>query len=116
MCDAMTDKPVTEFSDFLFPGPPTVDGAGQYVLRSRAKEGGKRILETGVVLPLEDAKCTFVEVVETTPIPNTSLRRCRTVYKSPLAHKGPARVNSAVFRNGWERIFAQMDETDRMVQ
>mgnify|MGYP006409426413 FL=1 len=112
----MTDKPDTtpeaEPSDVLLPGPPTEDGEGQHVLRSRVNDEGQRTLEVGIATPLREGEPIFSEIVETSPIPDSNLKKCKTIIKSPFPAPGPAKVNSEQFRAGWERIFGAGNEDE----
>ena len=90
---------------------PTEDGEGTRVLRAR---DGR--LEVGEVRPLKEGRpITGAEVVSLTPRPDAP-RVCdvKVHVKPPtpaagapksLPHKGPARVTSGAYRDGWDALF-----------
>ena len=107
------DEPAatSEGSDVVLLHSPTEDGEGTRVLRAR--EGR---LEVGEVRPLREGRpITGAEVVSLSPRPDAP-RVCdvKVHMKTPtlaetapksLAHKGPARVTSGAYREGWDALF-----------
>lgn len=115
--DAAPDDPPTMPDVVLLQGP-TADGAGAQVIRLR--EGR---IETGEVRPLQEGSAITGEVVGLRPRPEMPRVCDVTVHArageftrtepaettKALPHKGPARVNSAAFRSGWDALFAARD-------
>lgn len=87
------------------------DDAGLVVLRQRAPAAEP---EVGLLRPMREGKPIHGEVVKLTPRAATPLL-CDVEVTLPApaaavpaakAHKGPARVANARYRDGWERVFA----------
>ena len=86
------------------------DGSALAVLRQRA-EGAP--VEAGVVRPLQDGQPIVGEVVRLKPRQETpllcdvevALASPRGATASP--RKGPAKVNSSAYKDGWERVFTR---------
>lgn len=105
-------EPAPATRDVVVLAAPTDDGDGHKVLRLR--EGR---LEAGEVRPLREGRPITGEVVGLRPRADDPRVCDVTVHaKAPaptppaddamsLGHKGPARVNSAAFREGWDSIF-----------
>jgi hypothetical protein len=101
------DAPAPAPDDVVLLHSPTEDGEGQRVIRAR--EGR---LEVGEVRPLKEGRPISGEVVSLTPRADAP-RVCdvKVHVKVPetapnaLPHKGPARVSSGAYREGWDALF-----------
>jgi hypothetical protein len=91
-------------------GPPTADGAGVHVLRARP-EG----LEAGELRAVEQGRPLTGELLTLKPRAANG-RVCDVVdsYTPPIAVaappptlKGPAKVATAAYRDGWDEIFGK---------
>jgi hypothetical protein len=101
--------------DVVLLGPPTADGAGLHVIRARDER-----LEAGELRAFEEGKPITGEIVTLKPREENA-RVCDVTdsYAPPpppptahaahagaqLAHKGPAKVASPAYRDGWDEIF-----------
>lgn len=96
-------------NDVVLLGPPTADGAGVHVIRAR-EEG----IETGELRALQEGRPITGEIVTLKPRKENP-RICDVADSySPSSgsrgaqgagHKGPARVASKAYREGWDEIF-----------
>jgi hypothetical protein len=104
--------------DVVLIGPPTADGAGLHVIRARDER-----LEAGELRALEEGKPIVGEIVTLKPRQENP-RVCDVTdsYAPPitaqaatadaqLAHKGPAKVASPAYREGWDEIFGAKKKT-----
>jgi hypothetical protein len=100
--------------DVVLLGPPTADGAGLHVIRARderleagelrALEEGKPIVGEIVTLKPREENGRVCDVTDSyTPPPPTPAHAANT--EAQLAHKGPAKVASPAYREGWDEIF-----------
>ncbi len=96
-------------ADVVVLGPPTADGAGVHVLRARDEK-----IETGELRALQEGRPIVGEVVSLEPRKeNPRVCDVRSSYAPPstaaaaTAHKGPARVATQAYRDGWDEIFGQ---------
>ena len=88
-------------------GPPTADGAGVHVIRARDEH-----IETGELRALQEGRPITGEVVTLKPRKeNPHICDVADSYAPHAAgaaeagHKGPARVTSKAYREGWDEIF-----------
>jgi hypothetical protein len=99
--------------DVVILGPPTADGAGVHVLRAREEK-----LEVGELRALEEGRPIHGEVVTLAPRKdNPRVCDVKDSYRAPgasssapalaLAHKGPAKVATEAYRDGWDEIFGK---------
>ena len=93
--------------DIVLLGPPTADGAGVHVLRAR-NEG----IEAGELRGLQEGRPITGEVVTLQPRKdNPRLCDVKSSYSPPgaatlqLGHKGPAKVATEAYREGWDEVF-----------
>jgi hypothetical protein len=104
--------------DVVLLGPPTADGAGLHVLRARDER-----LEAGELRAFEEGKPIVGEIVTLRPREDNA-RVCDVTdsYAPPppataahadaqLGHKGPAKVASPAYREGWDEIFGAKKKT-----
>lgn len=90
--------------DVVLLGPPTADGAGVHVIRAREER-----IETGELRALQEGKPIAGEVL--TLKPRKENPRVCDVADSFSADgarhssKGPAKVSSQAYRDGWDEIF-----------
>lgn len=103
------DAPEPEAApDVMLLHAPTDDGVGAKVIRAR--EGR---VELGEVRPLAEGRPIHGEVLSLTPREGAPrvcdvkvhVKAPTATGETPQAHKGPARVASAAYRDGWERLF-----------
>lgn len=104
------DAPEAPDEDVVLLHSPTEDGEGARVIRARQGR-----LEVGEVRPLKEGKAiTGGEVVSLTPradAPRVCDVKVQVRVPSPvgetksLPHKGPARVTSGAYREGWDALF-----------
>jgi hypothetical protein len=94
-------------------GPPTADGAGVHVLRARDER-----IEAGELRALQEGRPIAGEIVSLKPR-ESNPRICDVTESyapqgtsspsdSPpaqLGHKGPAKVATNAYREGWDEIF-----------
>lgn len=102
--------------DVVLLGPPTADGAGVHVIRAREER-----IETGELRALQEGKPIVGEIVTLKPR-DGSPRVCdvtdsyappgaRVSHAAPLGHKGPAKVATDAYREGWDEIFGPKPKT-----
>jgi len=110
---AHADAPVaTPATDVVILGPPTADGAGVHVLRAREEK-----VELGELRPLAEGRPLAGEVVTLAPRKdNPRVCDVKDSYRPPsvaaatslaLSHKGPAKVATEAYRDGWDEIFGK---------
>jgi len=96
--------------DVVLLGPPTADGAGVHVIRAREER-----IETGELRALQEGKPIVGEVVTLKPRKENP-RVCDVAdsfsSEGGRSHKGPARVSSQAYRDGWDEIFGSKPERD----
>jgi hypothetical protein len=102
--------PVAPPQDVVILGPPTADGAGVHVLRAREEK-----VEVGELRALEEGRPIHGEVVTLSPRKdNPRVCDVKDSYRAPglaptpvmaLTHKGPAKVATEAYRDGWDEIF-----------
>ena len=85
-------------------GPPTADGAGVHVIRARDEH-----IETGELRALQEGKPISGEVITLTPR-ESNPRVCDVTESFSSAGagaraKGPAKVATEAYRQGWDEIF-----------
>jgi hypothetical protein len=91
-------------TDVVLLGPPTADGAGVHVLRAREER-----LEVGELRALQEGRPITGEVVTLSPRKDNP-RVCDVTesYAPPTTHhKGPAKVATPAYREGWDEIFGK---------
>lgn len=98
--------PATEApaKDIVLLGPPTADGAGVHVLRARNER-----IEAGELRAIQDGRPITGEIV-TLERRKDNPRVCdvKDSYSPPgaaAAHKGPAKVATDAYRDGWDEVF-----------
>jgi hypothetical protein len=107
--------------DVVLLGPPTADGAGLHVIRARderleagelrAFEDGKSITGEIVTLRPREENARVCDVTDSyTPPPTTTTAQAAHAG-AQLAHKGPAKVASPAYRDGWDEIFGAKKKT-----
>lgn len=102
------DSAPSEPKDVLFVGAPATEGGGAPVVRLR--EGR---VETGELREAQEGKPIIGELVKLSKRPeHERLFNVEVLAKGPgaaparaLEHKGPARVSTDKYREGWEAIF-----------
>lgn len=110
---AHAEAPVaTPATDVVILGPPTADGGGVHVLRAREEK-----VEIGELRPLAEGRPLAGEVVTLSPRKdNPRVCDVKDSYRPPsvgaatalaLAHKGPAKVATEAYRDGWDEIFGK---------
>lgn len=95
--------PAAPPTDVVLLGPPTADGAGVHVLRARDTR-----IEAGELRALQEGRPITGEVVTLKPREsNPQLCDVTASYSPPaqLGHKGPAKVATRAYREGWDEIF-----------
>jgi hypothetical protein len=113
----MADSPEKPRPDVVLLGPPTADGGGVHVLRAREDR-----VEAGEMRPLKDGVPigATTEVVKLSPradAPNVCdvevkvPAAARPEHHEPVRGKGPARVASQSYRQGWDEIFGKPDKS-----
>jgi hypothetical protein len=100
--------------DVVLLGPPTADGAGLHVIRARderleagelrAFEEGKPITGEIVTLKPREENARVCDVTDSYAPPQTTTAHAAHAG-AQLAHKGPAKVASPAYRDGWDEIF-----------
>ena len=98
--------------DVVLLGPKTADGAGVHVLRAREEK-----IEVGELRPLEEGRPIVGEIVTLAPRKdNPRLCDVTDSYRAPAltstpalaaAQKGPAKVATEAYREGWDEIFGK---------
>ncbi len=101
------DNPEKPRSDVVLLGPPTTDGAGVHVLRAREDR-----IEAGEMRPLKDGVplAEGAEVVKLSPrpgAPGICDVEVALARGAPPRAKGPARVSSRSYRQGWDEVFGK---------
>lgn len=93
-------------TDIVFLGPPTADGAGVHVLRAREER-----LEAGELRTLQEGRPIAGEVLTLAPRKdNPRVCDVRESYAPPTARhasKGPAKVATDAYRDGWDEVFGK---------
>lgn len=110
----MGDLPEKPPSDVVLLGPPTADGGGVHVLRARDDR-----VEAGEMRPLKDGVpiAHTAEVVKLSPradAPNVcdvEVTLPAAAQAAPPRGKGPARVASQRYREGWDGVFGKPDKS-----
>jgi len=105
-------------TDFVLLGPPTADGAGIHVLRARDER-----IEAGELRALQEGRPITGEIVTLKPrgsnphicdvmdsyVPSgssaSSASSAPQASLAQLGHKGPAKVATDAYREGWDEIF-----------
>lgn len=111
LAGAATPTPARPATDVVLIGPPTADGAGVHVIRARDER-----LEAGELRALREGRPITGEIVTLKPREsNPSVCDVTDSYSAPaastaapsaqLAHKGPAKVATRAYREGWDEIF-----------
>jgi hypothetical protein len=108
------DASTTAKQDVVLLGPPTADGGGVHVLRARNER-----VEAGELRPVQEGRPLVGELVNLRPRADAP-RLCdvteswdpkdaaaRGALDAQGAHKGPARVATNAYRDGWEHVFAK---------
>jgi hypothetical protein len=100
------DKAAKTSDDVVILGPPTADGGGVHVLRAREQR-----IEAGELRALRDGQPITGELVTLTPRPDAPnvcdvKESVRVPGPAASARKGPARVASNAYRDGWDEVFA----------
>lgn len=100
-------------ADVVVLGPPTADGTGVHVIRARDEKleaGELRVMQegrpiSGEVLTLKPRKENprVCDVADSYRPPPGAIARA----SEPPPHKGPARVATKAYRDGWDEIFGQ---------
>lgn len=90
--------------DIVFLGPPTADGGGVHVLRAREER-----LEAGELRTLQEGRPITGEVLTLAPRKdNPRVLDVKDSYSPPAtrhASKGPAKVATDAYRDGWDEVF-----------
>jgi hypothetical protein len=110
---ATASEPAPAATDVVLLGPPTADGAGVHVIRAREER-----IETGELRALQEGRPIVGEIVTLKPR-DGSPRICDvTASYAPhgaqpaqLGHKGPAKVATDAYREGWDEIFGTKPTT-----
>ncbi len=91
----------TPSKDVVILGPPTADGDGVHVLRAREER-----LEAGELRGLEEGKSIRGEIVSLKPRRDQP-RICDVTdsYVVQTRGKGPPKVSTQAYRDGWDEIF-----------
>ena len=99
--------------DIVLLGPPPADGAGVHVIRAREAR-----IETGELRAIQEGRPIAGEIVTLTPR-ESNPRICdvtdsyspKGATTAQLGHKGPAKVASDAYREGWDEIFGTKPTT-----
>lgn len=83
------------------------DRPGEFVGAAIDDDGTHRIVKFS---PVEEGKPIMGRYVEATPRPGTPFLDATYPLERRSTRSGPARVNSAAYRDGWDRIFGQKPE------
>jgi len=86
--------------EFVIPGPSLPGGA-----RMCLHHGTDHTIRTGVMKPMEDGKPIEEDAVLLEQREGTGLYN--VVGSVSDLKKGPSKVNSPAFRNGWDRVFGK---------
>ena len=97
---------LSEQKDIALVGTPQAGGTP--IVRFQDDGNGNVETTEGILIPVQDGKTSFGEMVTLTPD-----KEHKPFYKVnsiagtavKLLHKGPALVNSESFMEGWDRIF-----------
>ena len=91
-------------TDVVILGPPTADGAGVHVLRAREEK-----VEVGELRALEEGRPIVGEVVTLAPRKdNPRVWDVKDSFRAPgSAGKGPAKVATEAYRDGWDEVFGK---------
>lgn len=106
-----TDAPAKSASttDIVLLGPPTADGAGVHVLRARDER-----IEAGELRAITEGRPITGEIVALSPRKdNPRICDVKESYAPPATHKGPAKVATSAYREGWDGIFGNNPTPDR---
>ncbi|NUO49866.1 MAG: hypothetical protein HOV80_13510 [Polyangiaceae bacterium] len=114
--DSGDETAPSEPKDVLFVGSPATEGGGAPVLRVR--EGR---VETGELREAQEGKPIVGELVKLSKRPeHERLFNVEVLAKGPepkparaLEHKGPARVATDKYRQGWDAIFGARPGTEK---
>lgn len=111
----MSDAPEKPKTDVVLLGPPTGDGEGVHVLRAREDR-----IEAGEVRPMKDGAPIHGEVVKLTPREGApgvcdvevsyappSSARAASAPSHGARGKGPPKVATNGYREGWDEIFGK---------
>jgi len=105
--DVTTTSTAAPAKDIVLLGPPTADGAGIHVLRARDER-----IEAGELRGLQEGRPITGEIVTLQPRQdNPRLCDVKQSYSPPagatlqLGHKGPAKVATEAYREGWDEVF-----------
>ncbi len=95
--------------DVVLLGPRTADGGGVHVLRARQER-----IEIGELRPLAEGRPIAGEVLTLAPREgNPRVCDVKESFAPRLPQKGPAKVSSKAYREGWDDIFGSETTTDR---
>ena len=105
--------PASTSKDVVLLGPPTADGGGVHVIRARDER-----IETGELRALQEGRPIVGDIVTLKPR-EANPRVCDVTesYTAPsvraaqLGHKGPAKVATNAYREGWDEIFGEKPKT-----
>ena len=95
--------------DVVLLGPPTADGAGLHVIRARDER-----IEAGELRALEEGRPIVGEVLTLKPresnpqicdVTDSYSPQAASSEPAQLGHKGPAKVATRAYREGWDEIF-----------
>jgi hypothetical protein len=87
--------------DVVLLGPPTKDGAGLHVLRARDER-----IELGELRALQEGRPITGEIVTLAPREgNPHICDVKESFAPPSQAKGPAKVATSAYRQGWDDIF-----------
>lgn len=102
----------TPATDIVFLGPPTADGVGVHVLRAREER-----LEAGELRTLQEGRPIAGEVLTLAPRKdNPRVLDVKDSYSPPAtrhAAKGPAKVATDAYRDGWDEVFGKQPAPPR---
>ena len=96
-------------TDVVLLGPPTADGAGIHVLRARDQR-----IEAGELRALQEGRPFTGEIVTLRPresnphvcdVTDSYAPSASAAPPAQLGHKGPAKVATNAYREGWDEIF-----------
>lgn len=112
LASQIAPAPAAPAQDVVLLGPPTADGGGVHVLRARDEK-----VEVGELRALEEGRPIVGEVVTLAPRKdNPRVCDVKDSYRAPssgattalaLAHKGPVKVSTEAYRDGWDEIFGK---------
>ena len=106
--DAAAKDTSTEAKDIVLLGPPTADGAGVHVLRAREER-----LEAGELRALQEGRPISGEIVTLTPRKeNPRVCDVKESWAPPPMQKGPAKVATDAYREGWDEVFGKKPARD----